>query len=521
MSGFTRRSLLSRLVASMGALVAGPALAGQRPRARRSFQGKGFGGEAGTAGFSDWTYAWDFTAGNTSSPGDIPALFGGLDLPLIAGSYSRGTNPSFVDPVAIGVDLTSAGPITGSGAEFDLTGATALTGSVGGTHVRWACRRAAGASGAFIVGNSFTSGPRIQISPAEGRMRVFVFDGTNSLICQADLYHGITDAVAVDVHVYNETGSNTRVDLHVNGQFATDSDGTHSWAGVGTARVLMDGVSDDQTFAGIRMTDTPVTQTQHRAFLNDWIDGMLVAGRAVDHRWLAEDASSGAAWIDHVGSYSVPWTGSGGSTVSTVATTGISRAAVGASRAGSALRVDSNNATITDFVWQNATAGDAALAVAAGESMWIRAVVRHIDPATNDGDHSTVFEIRDASPVAVAKLVRLLQYDTASNGGGSGSVFDNAGPVNTVITAAPDTRAEWNIFDLYIDGAAGTMQLFINNKASASASVTSPDAFIDPYFGLLRQADCDTALIQIVTGADADVFDANLHAHDVALLQAA
>lgn len=245
--------------------------------------------------------------------------------------------------------------------------------------------------------------------------------------------------------------------------------------------------------------------------------GNFLMDRTFDYRWMGEDASSGNAWVDDVFGKSLVWNNAVGYTITSETASDLPDDAF---TNKSVIRIDAGEANLTVYPWGNTT-GDTNLAEPVNQSMWIRSIVKHIDPTINTGNHAIMVEFRDSAPTAGLRIARTTMYNnTAGSGGGVVSHWNaTTSVVGPQVLALPDTRDEWNIHDAFIDGATGEISFYANGKtASVNSANGATAAWVSPYVQIGMRANCDVKMIAVAFGANADAFSATLHNADVAIL---
>lgn len=220
---------------------------------------------------------------------------------------------------------------------------------------------------------------------------------------------------------------------------------------------------------------------------------------SLEYLWDARDVTDGAAWVDRVSGVSIPWAGRSDVTITAGRpTAGIADAAIGAARVDSAVRIQTSSVT-GNGVW-TAVSGDAALALADGESVWMRGLMRRLSASYDEAVLHFFLDYRDTG--AANEIFRAIEYYPASRlGGGGGSVRASNSVTSTAIAeGSPDTRGLWCLYDVFYDGTTNELTAACNGK-SASVTAGNVDAVTAGFMRLCIDANTDLVAMGMSLGS--------------------
>jgi len=245
---------------------------------------------AGPAGWADptglsWDYAWDFTDAPGGSA-DVPALVGGVDLAVDAGSYTVGS--SFPSTVAAGNGYMAgtglAETVANTAFVATLTGVSATTDPV---HIRFIGRAETGSNWDILLGGNSTSQARIRLSQfvTTDRWFVRVRNTGGAALIQTELSAPIDDVVMFDAVIENDGSSGSRLELWLNGQSVLVTSAT-LWDGLETDDLRALAESMDAGWVGVRRGT--LTQAQHDAAVEDVLSN-VISSQSWTWLWDADD----------------------------------------------------------------------------------------------------------------------------------------------------------------------------------------------------------------------------------------
>lgn len=174
-----------------------------------------------------WQNAWDFTrAPGGAAP--VPARVGGAALSVTADTYSIASG--FPADVRAGQGYMAGPGFAVGGALGELLGT--ITPGTGPIHLRLIARTTVATTDYEIqygpIGANYL---RISENSTFDRWLARWHSSAGANLRQAEVTVPIGTTVVKDVSVYNDTGTDTRIDTRVNGTLATSSIGTESFTG--------------------------------------------------------------------------------------------------------------------------------------------------------------------------------------------------------------------------------------------------------------------------------------------------
>lgn len=448
----------------------------------------------------NWDYSWDFSQGDPSTDSDISPLTGGVTLTRTAGSYTRLSYPSYMDPSGLDLDPNNDGPISlATNTDFGPVTAPIVNDGVG---IQARLILKTGGPDTidnrlkFAIGSSST-GARLSIeqsnllgTPYVSRFIARIYNSSNVVATQAFVATADEQWVVLDVNMTSPNGTDSKIEIMVNGQTSSAVNSVYSLPALTGDSILFDNSRGGILFAGVRQSNTPITQSQHEDAINAVFDDVIIGGRTWDAAWAGDDATS-SSWPDLVGSADLSLVAS--HTVSTDQTTNVSSSSVGSARINKAVV----RATGTSFAMENTVAS--ILGSSSGESVWYRIITE----TDNVGNSEPMY--RGATTTGADRV------STDSSGVAS---FDHFPGPTTISSSANATQ--WVLIDVIVD-TNGDITIYANGSSDTS-SISSPNRALS---GTTIQALNGTTKV-LFFGFTDDIsdFTDELHNHDFTLLGA-